>query len=70
MPFQVARSRKSMPFRNATPYNVSPRCTCAVAPYLGLETIRCDALEDEVSRTTLLLHATNNAIAAASVRVR
>ena len=59
IPFHAARSRKSMPLRNATPYMVSPRCTLIVAPYFGCDTMRCGARDDEeegVSRTTLLLH--------------
>ena len=55
-----------MPLRKATPYIVSPRCTLIVVPYLGCETTRCgepDEVDDDVSRTTLLLHDANPAAA-------
>ena len=55
-----------MPLRNATPYIVSPRPTFTVAPYFGCDTMRCGARDDEeeeVSRTTLLLHEASTKLA-------
>ena len=44
--------------------------TRTLAPYLGLETIRCDDDGEEVSRTTVLLHAGNSTIAIIMARTR
>ena len=38
MPFHDARSRTSIPLRNAIPYNVSPRLTVALCPGFGVDT--------------------------------
>ena len=55
MPFHEARSRTSIPLRNAMPYNVSPRLTVALCPGFGVDTRGGGALIAPPLRDTTLL---------------
>ena len=58
MLFHNARSIGLMPLFTAMRYIVSPRCTRTVAPGLPVE-LAARVLEEDVSFTTVLLHATS-----------
>src|SRR6478672_13747623 len=70
MPFHAARSRTSMPLRNAMPYIVSPLFTTTVLPGFGVET-RGGGDEGAFVRYTVLLpHAASANAQAAAVPTR